>query len=210
MVSARPLAVGLLIVAPLAGAECPGSARLDEALTLISQVNPVLQAARGVVTEQRMKPPWDASVTVGYSITDTFESGAAGPNAALRVKIPLWDHSTKIQAAKDHAEAVAKEDATSAALLADIQALCEQAHQVRALDAANQFARDRLTYRQDRVNQGIDSADSLWGDASAFQVAKHLAEQEAAKLDTKRLVLARHYGGAEWARLQALFEAMTR
>ncbi|EXJ16924.1 hypothetical protein D779_1747 [Imhoffiella purpurea] len=95
-------------------------------------------------------------------------------------------------------------------MLGDVQALCEQAHQVLALDAAHQFARDQLTYQQQRVDQGIDPADSLWNAASAFQVAKHQWEQEAAKLDTRRLTLARHYGGQEWLRLRVLFEAMTQ
>lgn len=205
------LVAGLLAVVPAAvPAECPGTARLEEALVLVSQTNPVLLAERDSYAEQRKKRPWDASLTVGYSITETFESGEAGPNAAIRVKIPLWDNTTQVQAAKDRAAAVAKEDATRAALLADIQSLCEQAHQVRALDAAHQFTRDRLTYRQERVDQGIDPADSLWSEAQAFQQAKHTWEQEAAKLDTRRLTLARHYGGEEWAKLRVLFEAMTR
>lgn len=191
-------------------AACPGTARLEEALILVSQTNPVLLAERATLAEQGRQKPWDASLTVGYSVTDTLELGDAGPNAALRVKIPLWDRSSQLQAAKDHAAAVAKEDGARAALLADVQSLCEQAHQVRALEAAHQFTRDRLTYRQERVNQGIDPGDALWGDASAFQVAKHQAEQETAKLDTRRLTLARHYGGAEWERLRALLEAMTQ
>ena len=210
MVSRRPLAALLLVVTPLAGADCPGAERLQEALTLVVQVNPVLAAERDIYTEQRQQRPWEASVTVGYSITDTFESGDAGPNAAVRLKIPLWDRTPRIQAAKDKAAAVAKEDALSAALLAEIQSLCEQAHQVRALEAAQAFTRDQLTYRQERVTQGIDPADTLWTAASAFQTAKHQAEQEAAKLDTRRLTLARHYGGVVWARLRVLLEAMTR
>ena len=201
----------LAMLAPVcAGAECPGAARLDEALTLVSQVNPVLLAERDVSREQTQKPAWSASLSVGYSITDTLESGDAGPNAAIRVKIPLWDNSTKIEAAKERAAAIAKEDATRAGLLADIQSLCEQAHQVRALEAAHQFARDRLAYRQERVSQSIDPGDMLWGEADAFQTAKHTWEREAAKLDTRRLMLARQYGGDEWARLRVLLEAMTR
>ncbi|WP_043754229.1 hypothetical protein, partial [Imhoffiella purpurea] len=118
--------VALLFVglAPLAEAECPGAGRLEEVLTLVSQTNAVLIAERAVYSEQRRQRTWDASITVGYSITDTLESGDAGPNAALRVKIPLWDRSTQLQAAKDRASATAKEDATRAALLGDVQALC--------------------------------------------------------------------------------------
>lgn len=205
-----PVAAGACLLASAALADCPGAARLQEALTLVAQASPVLTAERAVQAEQRRQRTWDASLTLGYSITDTFESGAAGPNAALRIKIPLWDRTSALQAAKDRAAAVAREDATRAALLAAIEGLCEQAHQVRALDAAHQFARDRLSYQQDRVGQGIDPADSLWDAASAFQVAKHRWEQEAAKLATHRLTLARHYGGEAWPRLQVLLEAMTR
>jgi hypothetical protein len=200
----------LLLIAPcVCRAECPGAGRLEEALALVGQAHPVLQADRDSYAEQRRQRPWDVSLAVGYSITDTFESGDAGPNAAIRVRIPLWDRTSELQAAKDKAAAVAKEDATRAALIADIQALCAHAHQVRALGTARQFNRDRLTYRQERVDQGIDPADSLWSEAEAFQNATHTWEQEAAKLDTTRLTLARRYGGEEWVRLQALFEAMT-
>ena len=200
----------LLLAPPALPGECPGAARLEEALSLVGRTHPVLLAERESYAEQRRQRPWDLSLTVGYSITETFESGEAGPNAAVRLRIPLWDRSTQLQAAKDKAAAVAKEDATRAALIADIQALCAHAHQVRALATARQFNRDRLTYRQERVDQGIDPADALWSEAEAFQSATHTWEQEAAKLDTTALTLARRYGGEEWARLQTLFEAMTQ
>jgi hypothetical protein len=59
------------------------------------------------------------------------------------------------------------------------------------------------------VGQGIDVADSLWTEAEAMQRAEQDWQREAGKLATRRLTLARRYGGEQWSRLQALLEAMT-
>ncbi len=97
------LSVPTLIIVTLAllirdaRAECPGAGRLQEALILVGDANPVLTTERDIYREQQRQRSWDASITIGYSITDTFESGAAGPNAALRVRIPLWDRSTELK-----------------------------------------------------------------------------------------------------------------
>lgn len=202
--------VTLLLIVPAARAECPGNNRLQEALILVSNANPVLMAERDIYREQQRQKSWDASVTIGYSVTDTFESGAAGPNAALRVRIPLWDRSTELQNSQSKAAWLAKEDAARSSLLADIQALCEQAHHVTALNTLRKFARDRLAYRQERVDQGIDLADTLWSEAEAMQRAEHDWQRESGKLATLRLTLARQYGGPEWSRMQVLLETMTR
>jgi hypothetical protein len=187
--------LAFLAAAATAHAECPGSGRLQESMILVSQANPVLTAERAIFDEQQRHKPWEASVTVGFSDIDTLESGAAGPNAALRVRIPLWDRSTLLKVSERKAAWLAKEAATRAALLAVIQSLCEQAHQVRALNTLRKFARDRLTYRQERVDQGIDVADSLWAEAEAMQSAEHKWKRESGKLATRRLTAARQYGG---------------
>ena len=122
----------------------------------------MLTAERAIFDEQQRQKPWEASVALGYSVTDTFESGEAGPNAAFRVRIPLWDRSTRLKVSERKAAWLAKEDASRAALLADIQVLCEQAHQVRALDTLRKFARDRLTYRRQlRVSTGAGKASAI-------------------------------------------------
>ena len=208
-------AAGLLVLATnaaSASAGCPGAERLTEALRLLHQANPVLLAERARDTEQARQHAWEAAITVGYSITETFESGAAGPNAQLRVRIPLWDRSTKLQSAKDHAATRDQPPGADAeaALIADIQALCEQAHQVRALERRRDFTQDRLSYRQERVDQGIDPADSLWSEAEAMQSASHEAQRAAANLAAANLALARQYAGTQWRRMRALLEAMTR
>ncbi|MGE5154692.1 MAG: hypothetical protein ACM3ST_11830 [Bdellovibrio bacteriovorus] len=68
---------------------------------------------------------------------------------------------------------MAKQDATGAAFLADVQTLCELTGEVKALDTLRAFTRDRLTYRQERVDQGLDPADSLWREAEAMQKGEH-------------------------------------
>lgn len=192
-----------------AQADCPGAERLQEALRLLHQANPVLIAERARDAEQARQHTWEAAITVGYSITDTFESGEAGPNAALRVRIPLWDRSAKLQAATDHAATISRTADAEAALIADIQGVCEQAHEVRALARKRDFTRDRVSYRQERVDQGLDPADALWGEAEAMQTASHTWEKAAATLATTRLSIARRYAGEHWRRMLALLEAMT-
>jgi hypothetical protein len=77
--------------------DVPGSARLEEVLSRIAEANPDSIAERGVYAEQTRRHARESVVTVGYSITDRFESGAAGLNSALRVRIPLWDLSTELE-----------------------------------------------------------------------------------------------------------------
>ncbi|NBC47148.1 MAG: hypothetical protein GVY22_03975 [Gammaproteobacteria bacterium] len=208
----RPAILALLLaaLAPSAAAECPGADRLTEALRLVERSNPVLRAERATAAEQRRQRDWSAEVSVGYSITETLETGAAGPNARLNIRIPLFDRSAKLEQAKDAAALTASTDALRAALIADIQALCEQAHQVRALERRREFTQDRLSYRQERVDQGLDPAGSLWSEAEAMQTASHEAQRAAANLAAARLALAREYAGQQWQRLQTLLEAMTQ
>jgi hypothetical protein len=134
---------------------CPGAERLEEALSLIAEAHPVLVAERGIYEEETRQHAWETVLTLGDSITDTFESGAAGPNAALRVRIPLWDRSTELESAQASTAWRRGEDRVRTAFLADVQALCERAAQVQALDTRRAFHRDRLTYHQGQVDQGL-------------------------------------------------------
>jgi hypothetical protein len=70
------LVVLLLLAGPLA-AECPSSARLEETLTLVALAHPVLPAEGAADREAERVPNWKASLALGYSIADTFESGEA-------------------------------------------------------------------------------------------------------------------------------------
>lgn len=76
------------------------------------------------------------------------------------------------------------------------------AAQIRALKTLRAFTRDRLGYRQVRVNQGLDPADILWSEAETMQRAEHDWQRESGKLTALQLTLARRYGGDEWQRLK--------
>lgn len=204
------VSLSLLLGASLAAAECPGPERLTEALRLVEQANPVLSAERATASEQARQRTWSAEVTVGYSITETLETGSAGPNARLNVRIPLFDRSAQLQQAKDAGALVERTDRLRTALIGELQALCKHAHQVRALKRRAAFTRDRLAYRQERVDEGLDPADSLWREAEAMQTASFEAQKAAADLASARLALARQYAGEQWERMQALLEAMTQ
>lgn len=99
----RLLVVAFLLAQGGARADCPGPERLEEALALLAAANPIIAAERALYEEQTRQRPWETVVTLGYSVTDTFESGAAGPNAALRVRIPLWDRSNELKTAQARA-----------------------------------------------------------------------------------------------------------
>jgi len=136
--------------------------------------------------------------------------GGSGPNAAIHVRIPLWDRSNDLKNAQARASWQRAEDSVRTAFLADIQSLCEQAAQVKALDILRAFHRDRLTYRQEQVDQELADPDALWTETEAAQAAEQDWRREAGKLQGLRLTLARRYGGEHWVRLEALLTAITR
>ena len=215
MTARRPapllLVVALGAVWPAAAlAECPGTARLEEALLVLALANPVLLAEGAVQAEASKQRDWKMKLALGYDTNTTFETGEAGARAALRVEIPLFDRAGVLSRAEARAALVAKQDSARAGFLADIQTLCELAAETRALDTLRSLTRDRLAYRQERVNQGLDPADSLWQEAEAMQSAEHEWVAASGRLDALRLTLARRWGGEEWQRLHALLNAMTR
>jgi hypothetical protein len=203
------LALPLVVAGACARAECPGSGQLDEALRLVAVANPVLVAAGAVVRESRKSRDWTAVLTIGYDSNETYETGAAGARAAVNVQIPLFDNQARVAKAKEHAAFTAQQDATATAFIGDIQTLCELASQRAGFETMRSLTRDRLEYRQERVNQGLDPADRLWQEAEALQSHEHQLRAAESKLDALRLTLARRYGGEEWPRLQALLTAMT-
>ena len=207
--------VGLLLLGLLAcgaelRAECPGDSRLEEALRVLEVANPVLRAKAAAYGEASRQHDWTMTLALGYDTNTTFETGEAGGRAALRVEIPLFDRQSRLNKAEARAAYVGEVDSARAGFLADIQTLCELASQVHALDTLRGFTRDRTSYRQQRVDQGLDVPDSLWGEAESMQRAEHDFQRESGRLSALRLTLARRYGGAQWQRLRALLEAMTR
>lgn len=81
---------------------------------------------------------------------------------------------------------------------------CAQATKSQELDTMRHFYRDRLKYRQQRVDKGLDEADSLWQETEKVQLAEHDWHGEHSKLITFQRSIATEYGGSEWKQLRVL------
>jgi len=183
---------------------------LDEALALVVEANPVLTAERAQFEEQARQKFWESYLSLGYATNTTFESGEAGGSAAIRVRIPLFDRAHELKVAQARTTWRRSEDTLLSAFFVEIEKLCTQAGRVRELDTLREFYRDRLKYRQERVNEGLEEAPVLWAESEQVQKTEQDWRRESEGLTAQRLTLARQYGGGEWRRLQALLGAMTR
>ncbi len=190
--------------------DCPDPLVLGEALALVVEANPVLGAERDQLAERARQKGWESYLSLGYSTNTSFESGEAGANAALRVRIPLFDRKQELALAEARTALSKSQDALLSAFLAEVRKLCDQGARVSELDTLRRFYRDRLKYRQERVDEGLEEAPVLWAESEQVQKSEHQWRREAQALNAQGLTLARQYGGAEWRRLQALLAAMRR
>ena len=190
--------------------DCPDPLVLGEALALVVEANPVLGAERDQLAERARQKGWESYLSLGYSTNTSFESGEAGANAALRVRIPLFDRKQELALAEARTALSKSQDALLSAFLAEVRKLCDQGARVQEADTLRGFYRDRLKYRQERVDEGLEEAPVLWAESEQVQKSEHAWRREAQALNAQGLTLARQYGGAEWRRLQALLGAMRR
>ena len=201
------MAPALSLAQPCTGEKYEGL--VEEAVSLVTRHHPVLVAEREVYTEQSQQRNWDAYVTTGYSVSDTFESGESGPNAALRVKVPLFDRSHKLKVSTAHRAFAREVNTVNRDFLADLDQVCVQAARVAELDILHRFYQDRLKYRQQRVDEGVDEAESLWKEAEKVQLTENEWMGVRSKLSSMQLITAREYGGTKWNRLRAILVEIT-
>mgnify|MGYP001821287962 CR=1 FL=1 len=202
------LAPALSLAQPCSGEKYEGL--VEKIVALVTRNHPVLVAEREVYTEQLQQKNWDAYVTTGYSVTNTFESGEAGPSAALRVKVPLFDRSHKLKVTTARRLLAREVNTVNRDFLTDLEQVCVQATRVAELDAMRNFYRDRLKYRQQRVEEGIDEAESLWKEAEKVQLTENEWLSVRSKLTAMQLTMAREYGGTNWNRLRAILVEITK
>ena len=183
---------------------------LEQAIALVIANHPVLVAKHEEFTEQARQKSWDAYVTTGFSVTDTFESGEAGPNAAFRVKIPLFDRAHQLNVSRARTELNRTVTTITKEFLTELEKVCAQAVQLQELDTMRHYYRDRLKYRQQRVDEGLDEADSLWQETEKVQLVEHDWHREHSKLITFQRSIATEYGGSEWKQLRALLAEITK
>ena len=138
------MAPALSLAQPCTGEKYEGL--VEEAVSLVTKNHPVLVAEREVYTEQSQQKNWNAYVTTGYSVTNTFESGEAGPNAALRVKVPLFDRTHKLKVSTARRLLAREVNSVNRGFLTELDQVCSQAYQVAELDILRRFYGDRLKY----------------------------------------------------------------
>ena len=88
--------------------------------------------------------------------------------------------------------------------LAELEQVCIQATRFAELDAMRSFYRDRLKYPQQRVDDRIDEAETLWKEAEKVQLTENEWLGIRSKLSSMQLTMAREYGGTKWNRLRDL------
>jgi len=185
-----------------------GSA-LDDAIALVLQSNPVLAAQEASVAETARQRSWTSAATLGWTERGTDYGGAAGPNAGVSIRIPLFDRTPELKLAQTQAEAARNRDAVLSAFLADVRMLKELAGKVAEADDLRRLHRDRAEYWKQAVKEGRAEQDKLWPEAEAWKRAEHAHRQLRASLDMAIETTARRFGGEEWLRLRDLLVAIT-
>ncbi len=185
-----------------------GSA-LDDAIALVLKANPVLAAQEASVAETALQRSWTSAATLGWTERSTEYGGAAGPNAGVSIRIPLFDRTPELKLAQAQADAARQRDAVLTAFLADVRMLRELAGKVSEADDLRRLHRDRAEYWKQAVKEGRAEQDKLWPEAEAWKRAEHAHRQQRANLDMALDTTARRFGGEEWLRLRDLLVAIT-
>jgi hypothetical protein len=200
------LLLAVLMLLPLRG----WADTLDEALRLVLASHPVLVAEQAEVAETAHQRAWSSDVTLSYYERGTEYGGPSGGNAALRLRIPLFDRSHELAAAKARTSLEKARETVRAAFLAEVERIGAQGAKVRELDTMRQFYRDRLEYRRKQVDEGIEDAGSLWPEAEKLQQVEFDYRAEKGKLEMMRESVAREYGGRQWTKLRDLLAELAR
>jgi hypothetical protein len=185
------------------------SSSLDDAIILVLKANPVLAAQEASVAEAARQRSWSSAATLGWTERGTEYGGAAGPNAGVTIRIPLFDRTPELKLAQAQAEAARNRDAVLTSFLADVRLLKELAGKVTEADDLRRLHRDRIEYWKQAVKQGRAEQDKLWPEAEAWKRAEHAYRQLRASLDMAIETTARRFGGEEWSRLRDLLVAIT-
>ena len=192
-----------LLLLPCAVSAAP----LDEALGLVREYHPVLNASRAQLDEQARQRDWAARVSLGWTQRGTEFGGEGGANAGVNLTIPLFDRKHELERARARAAFAEKRAGIEAAFLRDVRALGKSAGEAQAQTRMRDLYRDRLAYRKQQVEEGLQDADALWVEAEALQRAEQAVARSEGELAAELETVAREYGGSEWKRLQALLAA---
>jgi len=196
----------VLLMLPALAAAAP----LDDAVTLVLEAHPVLAAERAAMQAQTSQRGWNADVTLSWTQRGTEFGGAGGPNAGIRLRIPLFDRTHELKSANARSAWQNSRDRVLRRFLAEVEALVALAAEAREADTMRAFHKDRLEYRKKQVAEGLAEADSLWEVAERLREAEHKYRKARTELETLLESVARQYGGEQWKRLRALLAARAK
>ena len=169
----------------------------------------MLVAQEASIAETARQRNWSSSASLGWTERGTEYGGAAGPNAGITVRIPLFDRTPELKLAQAQTEAARQRDAVLTAFLSDVRMLKELTGKVTEADDLRRLHRDRVEYWKRAVKQGRAEQDKLWPEAEQWRRSEHAWRQARANLVTAREATARRFGGEQWTRLLDLLAAIT-
>lgn len=199
----RCAVIAATLVAPVWALGAP----LDDALRLVRNAHPVLQAERSEYQETTRQHSWSSDITVGWTERGTAEGGAAGPNAGISVTIPLFDRSHELRSSESHTALMIARDTVLTSFMARVAELDMATIELHEAERMRQFRRDRLEYQQRQVEEGISEPDTLWPVAEALEQADLLFSANQQRVAALREHIARQFGGAQWMTLRGLLVA---
>jgi hypothetical protein len=198
---------GIVAAVALAAPLITHAAPLDDALALIQRAHPVLQARHSEYQETTRQRDWSSDISVGWTQRGTAEGGAAGPNAGIRVTIPLFDRSHELRSATARSAWAAERSAVTTAFMVAVGELETLSAAAQEAEIMRDFYRDQLAYRQRQVEEGISEPDTLWSIAETAQRAELSHTQAHQALEAAQERIAREYGGEQWTMLRDLLAA---
>jgi len=192
--------LALVTVARVDAADCPDPTMMDEALALVMGAHPVLVAEYDEYQEETRTKDWDAYVRVGYALEST-DTDAAGPNASIQVKIPLFSGKKKRLIAKARTAWMKSQDSVRSAFLSDLDQLCAKLTTAKEMKTMVAFYRERMEYTIEKDKAGERVPEDVWDSTEKTQKTIHDHEEAMGKVSALRHTIARQYGGGRWQEL---------
>ena len=182
---------------------------LEDALDLVLSKSAAVSAKQHESEAISQQSTWSSEVRLAYHLQNTQET-ASGIDAGVTVKIPLFDRSKKIKAARARYQlAETRQTLRNAVVVAAAQLVELAVKQADASEAA-EFQRDKLEYYKRAVDEGREEAEVLWQVAKSVRDAQQKMLAAVQTFDTELEKIARTYGGETWIRLQDLLAEYVR
>lgn len=198
----RRLTAAAALVLALAGSAAADP--LDEALRLVLEHHPEMQAREAEFRELRSASRWSADLELSLTEGRTEYGTQGGHRAGVTVSIPLAGSDHDAKRARARREWETAQDAMRTAFLAEVTELRMAKEQVEAARERRDYWRDRLEYQQESVEAGVREPDELWTQADRLQQAEHELRRALAAWEAALEEVARGYGGQEWQQLRTL------